>query len=246
MILETVTASIANLAKTLGTTPRNLGLALALSLASVVTIRAFAFPARRRGKKIPGPVGYPFVGSVPDLGGAASSGKQHEYFLHVNNTYGRVARIPLPNVNIILVSDPVLVHRALTDTVDFYRDDFVQKSLGVFVKDALFVFPSGDTWKRHRKYLQPAFAPPQLRYAFQVATNHASALGNYWESKINGSSDQYIVADLFHTFTSLTLDVIGQTAFSYEFHAVENYHAGKDTELHLVLQDLALLFQEVR
>ncbi|KAJ3076470.1 Thromboxane-A synthase [Podochytrium sp. JEL0797] len=242
MLLETLHTHIDQAASYFGTSPRNLLLLTALVASSTLAF-GLIYPRKRKGRKIPGPKGYPVIGSMVDLARFSASGKQHEYFKLLHEEHGETVLVNVVGVNLVLTHDPNLIHTALTDTAKFFRDDFFTKATVGIADNALFVMPSGDLWKRHRKYLQPAFAPPQLRYAARVSTEEINGLMDYWAAKLAGAGEPLEI-ELYSEFTNLTLDIIGRVAFSYNFAAVENHHAGNDTEGHLILEDVAIMIQQ--
>ncbi|KAI9348074.1 cytochrome P450, partial [Obelidium mucronatum] len=199
-------------------------------------------PSRRNGKQIPGPSGLPILGSMLDFANSTNSGKQHEYLTSINQTYGPIAKITILQYPMIVTSDRELIHRAHTETSNFYRDEEGEKCVVGLLDHALFVMASGENWKRHRKFIQPAFAPPQLRYALQVSIRETNRLIDFWEAKLDAEGS--LVVDLNRELTCLALDLIGHIAFSQDFRAVEEHHQGKVSETHEIMQEVGRLFGE--
>ncbi|KAJ3200923.1 Cytochrome P450 4X1 [Entophlyctis luteolus] len=102
---------------------------------------------------------------------------------------------------------------------------------------------TGDKWKKHRKFLQPAFAPAQLRYAAEVTATEVSKLVNCWKMEANVRNG-FVVVDIFKALTCVTLDIIGYVAFSHDFRAVESYQNGLHGEAHKVMLDVFNVVQE--
>ncbi|KAI9348032.1 cytochrome P450 [Obelidium mucronatum] len=243
MILKTLQTQLQHAADALGTTPRNLGLAFGLALTAAFAIR-LASHSPKKGKKFPTPKELPILGSMLDFAHYNNMGKQHELFARVHQEHGPIVKMTVLGFALILTNDRDLIHRAYTDTVNFHRDDYLEKSVIGLLDNSLFVMHSGEKWKRHRKYIQPAFGPPQLRYGIQVSQRETNKLIDLWETEIGQAKEGFIVSDLFHEFSCLALDLIGHIAFSQDFHAVEEHHQGKTSETHDMMQDLGRLFQQ--
>ncbi|KAI8826408.1 cytochrome P450 [Chytriomyces cf. hyalinus JEL632] len=194
------------------------------------------------GARIPGPSGYPLLGNALELSSHASRGKTHEYFEKLSEEYGQSFLLSMAGNLLVVSSDKDLIHRALTDTTNFHRNELFDMVVKGIAEFALFTLPSGEVWKRHRKYLQPAFGPVHLRHAGEATTSEMAILMDYWSSKCDVGSSTTV--DIFQEFTALTLDVIGQIAFSHHFKASESYHNGVDSEGHDIMQDIAALVQE--
>ncbi|KAJ3029001.1 UNVERIFIED_CONTAM: hypothetical protein HDU68_000371 [Siphonaria sp. JEL0065] len=162
----------------------------------------------------------------------------------INKEHGPVALTTVLGLTLIITSDRDLIHRAYTDNTNFYRDEYTENSVGGVMDNALFVMSTSDKWKRHRKQLQPSFAPAQLRYGLQVTIRETNKLIANWESNVAQSAGKSVVTDLFHEFTCLALDLIGYIAFSQDFHAVEEHHQGKVSHTHEMMKDIGALAQQ--
>nr|KAJ3421783.1 Thromboxane-A synthase [Polyrhizophydium stewartii] len=173
----------------------------------------------------------------------ASNFKNHEYFKLVLDEHGTTAEIWILGNCLFITKDPVLIHQALTDTASFRRNEFlIDKSQGI-LDDALFILPSGDKWKRHRKQLQPAFSPQQLRNACPVIAASTDSLLNHFAARIDAEGGS-AVADMFDEFTALAFDLIGRIGFSFDLKAVESLHNGTNNESREILEDVAVIVQQ--
>ncbi|KAJ3399611.1 Cytochrome P450 4V2, partial [Chytridiales sp. JEL 0842] len=113
----------------------------------------------------------------------------------------------------------------------FKRSDTLQaQAVGIF-KYALFSMPTGDMWKKHRKYMQPGFGPAQLRHAFETTNDALDILFDIWNTHLSSAKESFRT-DISHVASCITLDVIGQTAFSYDYGSVLHH------ENHQKLQDM--------
>ncbi|KAI8616187.1 cytochrome P450 [Chytriomyces sp. MP71] len=136
------------------------------------------------------------------------------------------------------------LHEFMAQMHENYGDTFKLSICGEGIVDhALFVFPSGELWKYHRKAIQPAFGPSHLRHGLQIAGEEVEKLNAYLEAKFETGAGELVV-DAHEEFVALFLDIIGRIAFSYEFNSLTSLHEGKDAEGHRMIKDIGLQLQE--
>ncbi|KAJ3053310.1 hypothetical protein HK097_004550 [Rhizophlyctis rosea] len=169
---------------------------------------------------LPTPPGtLPLIGSLRTLLPYLRDGRLVEFFADNQAALG----VPLYNAALLgkltpILSDPYEAKRLLTDTDTFVRSDTLEKLAQGVSKYALFLLPTGPTWKRHRKLVQPGFAPLHLRRTVPIATEFADRFVNVWTNLI--ALDEDIVIDLQHHVKCLTLDIIGMVAIGgHDFNA---------------------------
>ncbi|KAI8810525.1 cytochrome P450 [Cladochytrium replicatum] len=131
----------------------------------------------------------------------------------------------------VMTGDPEICKLILTKGV---RSDFFQ-SLGVnLVTYALFMMPTDNVWKNHRKGIQPGFGPSHLRHTFVVTNDSAKDLVSGLNAKLAASKaqDKPLVLDVLEILSSLTLDVLAKVAFSSDFgcltYILENEHTSTE------------------
>ncbi|KAJ3355420.1 Thromboxane-A synthase [Entophlyctis luteolus] len=210
-------------------------------VAALILVALFVFlkanGARKTGKPIPGPRGYPIIGMLLAVRRYSKAHKMFELFDELTQKYGSLVFFKVFSMKFILTSDRTLAHRILTDTANFERGRGVGRSFRGIATDLLFAMPFGDKWKRHRKFVQPAFSPPQLREARNITEKEVDKLIDFWKTEAL-TEDGSAVVDIFRSMTCMTLDIIGFLAFSHEFHSVEKYHSGSHTEAQKILLDI--------
>lgn len=112
--------------------------------------------------------------------------------------------------SILIVNAPELVRGVMTDPTDIFpKNDLMVGALGPLVGNAMFV-SSGETWRRQRRMLDPAFSHMRLNRAFVSMTG---AVDDY-ETRLDGlaARDEPFSLDL--AMSHLTADVICRTVFS--------------------------------
>ncbi|EGO24688.1 hypothetical protein SERLADRAFT_356230 [Serpula lacrymans var. lacrymans S7.9] len=93
----------------------------------------------------------------------------------------------------------------------------------------------GDVHQRQRKILSPAFSAGQLRTFLPIFRQLASRLSQNWKDKLEASmSYKSAVINVPQMLASMTLDVIGEAAFDYQFGALGD----QKNELARVFQNL--------
>jgi cytochrome P450 len=82
----------------------------------------------------------------------------------------------------------------------------------------------GAQWMRHRQIIQPAFQARAVKEALTASIPPlVSKFVEYWSMAINNNKEgPPREIDLASHLSALTLDVIGQVAFSHEFYAIES------------------------
>ncbi|KAJ6605399.1 cytochrome P450 [Mycena vulgaris] len=92
-----------------------------------------------------------------------------------------------------------------------------------------------DEHKRHRRVMNPAFGSAQIRVVTEVFVEKAIQLRDIWAGKIAQENGKAQI-DVLSGVRRMTLDVIGQAGFNYDFDALER--KGKPNELNEVFTQL--------
>ncbi|KAJ3316843.1 hypothetical protein HDV06_002743 [Boothiomyces sp. JEL0866] len=125
--------------------------------------------------------------------------------------YGRIYRfLGLMGDNVV-VADAKEAKRLFTDTETFVKGDLPRLKMAGLLDYALFVLPTGELWKKHRKLLQPAFGPTHLRNAAEASRSSVLEFENVLNTKIDAS---------------------GTVAFGKNMKAVESFDENSSGEWH--------------
>ncbi|KAI8854074.1 cytochrome P450 [Chytridium lagenaria] len=145
---------------------------------------------------------WPFIGHMPEILAYARTKKHHERMMLIKKNIGGIAKSELPGgMN--------------------WSNMIVPMTVGMFAY-GLFIMPTDDIWKKHRKFLQPGFGPSHLRRAIEVTNDVMDTLLNVWAQRVDEFGDLY-ETDIFHIASSITVDIIGQVAFSYDYGCIKNH-----------------------
>ncbi|KAJ3152737.1 hypothetical protein HDU86_005492 [Geranomyces michiganensis] len=192
----------------------------AVILAAVATAYSVSKP---RHAKVPTP-----AGSLPIIGAALvfyNYVKDKRFYKFTHDQTKLLG--PLWDMNIIgfrpVCSDAREVRKMLTDTDAYYRGDDPRKAFVDVAKYPLFIIPSGAVWKHHRKLIQPAFAPSNIRKVFPVSVAKADKLMDIM-GEIT-AKDPRATVNLYDFFQRATLDIIGEVALGgHQFNSIDELH----------------------
>ncbi|KAJ7473951.1 cytochrome P450 [Mycena latifolia] len=93
-----------------------------------------------------------------------------------------------------------------------------------------------DEHKRHRRALNPAFGVTQIRVVTEVFVEKAVQLRDIWADQVAKENNGAAQIDVLSWLRRMTLDVIGQAGFNYQFHALDT--KGKPNELNQVFTEI--------
>ena len=111
---------------------------------------------------------------------------------------------------IILVNDPALVRRLLTeDANEFPKNDLMVGALQPLVGDSVFV-SSGKQWQRQRRMIDAAFSHMRVSRAFDAM----SAAVDDYERTLDAQAERAEAFSLEQAMSHLTADIICRTIFS--------------------------------
>jgi cytochrome P450 len=112
--------------------------------------------------------------------------------------------------SMLMVNAPELVRSVLTDTAELFpKSDLMVNALAPLVGDSMFV-SSGDTWRRQRRMIDPAFSQLRVNRAFEPMT---AAVDDH-VAHLHGLAARGEAFSLDLAMSHLTADIICRTVFS--------------------------------
>ncbi|KAJ3243585.1 hypothetical protein HK104_008127, partial [Borealophlyctis nickersoniae] len=147
-----------------------------------------------------------------------SQSRTHAFFAGLYEAYGPIVGITVLGTRVVVVADAGVARRVLTRGEEFARGDHIQAFAKGLYKHSLFLLPSGDEWKRHRRLVTSGLGPAHLRRTREVAAQCVEELGRVWRDAAGDGKE--LVVDMHQALTCLTLDIISAVAFSYSSGAV--------------------------
>ena len=122
--------------------------------------------------------------------------------------YGPVVQFPIPSPPTYLVSDPEAVRRILVGRNRLYDKDTLQyRSLSLVTGEGLLT-TSGETWRRQRKLVQPAFHRDALDAVADHVADAVDGLVRRWGDVSRGA-----VVDMDEAMMRAALEVVGGSLF---------------------------------
>ena len=111
---------------------------------------------------------------------------------------------------ILIVNQPDQVRRVLSDPEGIFpKSDLMVAALAPLIGDSIFV-SSGDTWRRQRRMIDPAFTMIRVNRAFPAMQQGADAC----EALLDAHASDGVALSLDLTMSHLTADIICRTVFS--------------------------------
>ncbi len=122
----------------------------------------------------------------------------------------RITPLGYSRRSIVLINDPSCIRDVMTDPLEIFpKNDLFVGALEPLVGDSIFV-SSGDTWRRQRAMIDPAFSHMRINQAFPAM---AQAVEEYQQLlDQHAQSGQLLSLDV--AMSQLTADVICRTIFS--------------------------------
>ncbi len=112
--------------------------------------------------------------------------------------------------SIVLINDPETARDVLTDPLEIFpKNDLMVGALAPLVGDSIFV-SSGETWRRQRAMIDPAFSHMRINRAF---VSMVAAVDDY-ETVLDRRAGAGDVFSLDLAMSELTADIICRTIFS--------------------------------
>ncbi len=143
--------------------------------------------------------------------------------------YGDMVRLRFVYSYNYLLLHPDLIHEVLVaKAASVSKDRFIKNSLGVFIGQGL-TMNEGESWKRQRKLIQPAFHAQRIARYADMMVQHTQAMITHWQNNN--------VHDIGQDMIRLTSGITSQTLFGTDIsHEAKNIMA--------LMDELQLLFRE--
>ncbi|KAJ3881037.1 cytochrome P450 [Lentinula edodes] len=136
--------------------------------------------------------------------------------------------------DMLMVADPkALQYVTVTSGYRFPKPEDVRQ-ITTFLMGRGILNAEGVIHNRHRKALNPAFSAKQLRQFLGLFQRSTRRLVENWQQELGNSASEGSVINVTKWLPKITLDVIGQSAFNYDFGSLD----GKETELGTIFENL--------
>lgn len=166
----------------------------------------------------------------------AKQGKVHLFAEELFQAYGPLVSAHVINKWFYFTCDGDIARAVLRDSENYIRPSNHSKDFG-----KMLFFLEGHEWKIHRKLLQPAFSPMQLRNSLPIIVEKVNKLFSTWKGK------DVVVPNLYRASSTLALDILGSAMFSYDFKnlddIIKNPDADKQTLLEVHMENFVVGLQ---
>ena len=139
----------------------------------------------------------------------------HEFLAGVSRRYGGTAAIPLPRTPVLVLNDPAGVRRVLVDNARGYGKATVQYGALASVTGPGLLAGDGDTWRRHRRVVQPAFHHGSL----DAVAGHAVAAARSLRAEVDALPPGRPL-DVLDAVSRASLEVVGRTLAAADLSGV--------------------------
>ncbi|KAJ7165651.1 cytochrome P450 [Mycena crocata] len=139
--------------------------------------------------------------------------------------YGPVFQTPtaLGGYKFVLC-DPKAVSHFYTSERSVYVKDKLRRKLIANMFGRGILWAEGETHKRQRKALTPAFSNAAIRGLTAVFYDSAYKLKNHWDTTLDNSADGAVI-DVEQWLNRLALDSIGIAGFSHDFRTLDGEYS---------------------
>lgn len=168
-------------------------------------------PATAVPKQPPGPRGLPHFGCLNAL-----LRNPMRFWMRIARTYGGIARVPLKNRHVVLISDPKLLYELLVTKRDKFRKNIRYKAaVDTFGRGLLL--NEGDAWKRQRLITQPTFKTDHVKTTVPSMAAVIRRFVEAWDPAADGRT----VIDIEKEFLRMSQLVAGHYLMGPDFGRIE-------------------------
>jgi cytochrome P450 len=150
---------------------------------------------------------------------------------HAVRTHGDLVALPMPRTPVLLVNTPSGARRVLQENHPNYTKQTVQYGALSLVTGAGLLTADGDSWRRHRRVMQPGFHHGGLEQVAAATVSAAETLRQVWDNVPKGTPVDADAATM-----RAMLEVVGRTLFADDLaEQGERVVRAVEDALHVVL-----------
>lgn len=176
--------------------------------------------SRRSIADIPGPKPKSFwLGNHPDIFQSAAGEAEFAW----QNKYGGVVRIKAPlGEDMLLITDPkALQYIYHTSGYNFPKQPD-RRTVSWLMGDHGLTWADGETHRRQRKVMLPAFGMSESKALLPVFSHYAEQVTLKWKELLLEQPNHTAEFNIASSISPATLDAIGEAAFDYKFGLMNN------------------------
>ncbi|TBU53791.1 cytochrome P450 [Dichomitus squalens] len=122
--------------------------------------------------------------------------------------------------DVIMSADPKAIQHVFQKSGYNYPKKMSQNLLNWLLAGPGIAAVGGHDHQRQRKIMNPAFSVPQLRSFLPLFQRIATKLSNKWKGELMATGELSLLLNKW--LSRATLDVIGEAAFDYNYHALDD------------------------
>ncbi|KAJ7089567.1 cytochrome P450 [Mycena epipterygia] len=176
----------------------------------------FRRASHRRSTALKGPSSSNFFfGVMPYLMKAPDSGAVYEEWAA---EYGSVFSIPsiLGSRRIILTDPKAISHYFTKETYGYVQATTAKRFLDRIIGRGLF-WAEGDSHKRQRRQLNPAFSNASIKNLTPIFFDSAYKAKSAWDGILESNPSEGVIIEVQQWMNHISLDTIGLAGFSHDF-----------------------------
>ncbi|KAI0701013.1 cytochrome P450 [Cerioporus squamosus] len=169
---------------------------------------------------IPGPEPTSFwLGHLPELFQEQSGDTDFRW----QEQYGSVVRVKAPfGEDMLWISDPKALQYVFQTSGYSFPKQPERRILSRLVGDTGLTWADGDTHKRQRKVMLPAFGTPESKALLPVFRHYAEQVTLKWRDMLTGHANGSIKMNVHEYIAPATLEAIGEAAFDYKLGVLDD------------------------
>jgi len=153
----------------------------------------------------PGPRGHFLIGSLPEF-----KRDMLGFFTGLARDYGGFVGFHLMHVPCVLINEPALIEELLVRNESRLSKSWDVRKLSAMLGRGLLT-AEGETWKRERRLIQPAFHPERIRHYARIMSEEAERIAAAWRD----GDTRDIHADMMR----VTLAIVARALFGESVEA---------------------------
>lgn len=128
-------------------------------------------------------------------------------------TYGDIVHLRLGGLPMVMINHPEYLHHVLVDNHRNYdKDNFLYRAVRTVLREGLIGNKGGETWRTHRKLMQPSFRLSSVAGFTAGITDLTTKMLRGWESRL----DQDAVVDITTEVADIALKIVLRSLFGVD------------------------------
>ena len=133
--------------------------------------------------------------------------------------YGDISQFRLLTFPVVVINHPDYVQHVLQKkNTNYDKDVFLFNTARTFLGNGLVTAVGGESWRRQRRLMQPAFHRQHIAQMATLMTEATLQLLKHWEKEV----EEQRVLNVENEMTRLTLQIVGKALFTMDVSATSD------------------------